>query len=56
MRHRQEGASFRQNPITRPYRRMAVTLARVTNGDTDAARAIAVAAADKIKLSYGPET
>lgn len=43
-------------PVTRPYRRMAVTLARVTNGDTDAARAIAVAAADKIKLSYGPET
>ena len=43
-------------PVTRPYRRMAVTLARVTNGDSDAARAIAVAAADKIMLSYGPET
>ena len=43
-------------PVTRPYRRMAVTLARVNSRDTDAARAIALAAADKIKLSYGPET
>ncbi len=43
-------------PITRPYRRMAVTLARVSNGDTDAARALAVAAAKKININYGPET
>lgn len=41
-------------PVTRPYRRMAVTLARVNNGDTDAAREIAVAAAAKITINYGP--
>ena len=41
-------------PVTRPYRRMAVTLARVNNGDTDAARAIAVSAAEKIAINYGP--
>lgn len=41
-------------PVTRPYRRMAVTLARVNKGDTDAARAIAVAAAEKILINYGP--
>ena len=41
-------------PVTRPYRRMAVTLARVNKGDTDAARAIAVAAAAKIVINYGP--
>ena len=40
-------------PVTRPYRRMGVTLARVTGGDTDAARAVAVAAADKIIINYG---
>ena len=43
-------------PVTRPYRRMAVTLARVSNGDTDAARAIAVAAAQKISINYGRQT
>ena len=43
-------------PVTRPYRRMAVTLTRVSNADTDAARVLAVAAADKIKLSYRPDT
>lgn len=42
-------------PVTRPYRRMAVTLARVNNGDTDEARAIAVAAAQKISINYGPQ-
>ena len=41
-------------PVTRPYRRMAVTLARVNNGDTDATRAIAVAAAEKIVINYRP--
>lgn len=40
-------------PVTRPYRRMGVTLARVTDGDTDKARAVAVAAADKIVINYG---
>ena len=43
-------------PVTRPYRRMAVALARVSSGDTDAARKIAVAAAEKITINYGPET
>ena len=43
-------------PVTRPYRRMAVALARVSIGDTDAARKIAVAAAEKITINYGPET
>ena len=43
-------------PVTRPYRRMAVTLARVNNGNTDVARAIAVAAAQKISINYGPQT
>lgn len=41
-------------PVTRPYRRMAVTLARVASGDTDKARAVAVAAAEKIVINYGP--
>lgn len=41
-------------PVTRPYRRMAVTLARVTDGNTDKARAVAVAAAGKITINYGP--
>ncbi len=40
-------------PVTRPYRRMAVALARVVNGDTDAARKIAVEAASLIKIRYG---
>ena len=43
-------------PVTRPYRRMAVTLARVNSGDTDAAREIAVAAAAKLSINYGPQT
>lgn len=41
-------------PVTRPYRRMGVTLARVTDRDTDKARAVAVAAAGKITINYGP--
>ena len=40
-------------PVTRPYRRMGVTLARVSDGDTDKARAVAVAAAGKIVINYG---
>jgi phosphoribosylglycinamide formyltransferase 2 len=40
-------------PVTRPYRRMAVALARVGNGDTDAARRIATDAANLIKIRYG---
>jgi phosphoribosylglycinamide formyltransferase 2 len=40
-------------PVTRPYRRMGVTLARVVDGDTDKARAVAVAAAEKIIIKYG---
>jgi phosphoribosylglycinamide formyltransferase 2 len=40
-------------PVTRPYRRMGVTLARVTDGNTDKARRIAVAAAGKIAINYG---
>lgn len=40
-------------PVTRPYRRMGVTLARVADGDTDKARAVAVAAAGKIAINYG---
>lgn len=38
-------------PSTRPWRRMAVTLARA--GDTDRARALAVAAAARVKINYG---
>ena len=40
-------------PVTRPYRRMGVTLARVMDGDTDKARAAAVSAAEKIIINYG---
>jgi phosphoribosylglycinamide formyltransferase 2 len=40
-------------PVTRPYRRMGVALARVADGDTDKARAVAVAAAEKIIINYG---
>jgi phosphoribosylglycinamide formyltransferase 2 len=43
-------------PVTRPYRRMAVTLARAENGDTGVARKIALDAAAKIAINYGPET
>ena len=39
-------------PVTRPYRRMGVTLARVANGTTDDARAAAVAAAGKLTIDY----
>ena len=37
-------------PVTRPYRRMGVTLARVANGTTDDARAAAVAAAAQLTI------
>ncbi len=43
-------------PVTRPYRRMAVTLARANNGDTYVARKIARDAAAKILINYGPDT
>ncbi len=43
-------------PVTRPYRRMAVALARVDGGDTNAARKIAAEAADRIKIRYGDGT
>ena len=39
-------------PVTRPYRRMGVALARVAGGTTDEARAAAVAAAAKLKIAY----
>ena len=39
-------------PVTRPYRRMGVTLARVAGGTTDDARAVAVAAAGKLAIDY----
>lgn len=39
-------------PVTRPYRRMGVTLARVADGTTDEARAAAVAAAAKLVIDY----
>lgn len=39
-------------PVTRPYRRMGVTLAKVANGTTDDARAAAVAAAGKLTINY----
>ncbi len=39
-------------PVTRPYRRMGVTLARVEKGTTDDARRIANAAAAKLGLAY----
>lgn len=42
-------------PVTRPYRRMAVTLARVNSGNADTARAIAVVAAEKITINYGTD-
>ena len=38
-------------PTSRPYRRMGVALA--TAGDTDTARALARAAADKVRIVYG---
>ncbi|MBX7199381.1 MAG: formate-dependent phosphoribosylglycinamide formyltransferase [Rhodospirillaceae bacterium] len=39
-------------PTTRPYRRMAVALALVREGDTDLARKLAKQAADKVKITY----
>ena len=39
-------------PVTRPYRWMGVTLARVAGGTTDDARAAAVAAAAKLVIDY----
>jgi phosphoribosylglycinamide formyltransferase 2 len=39
-------------PVTRPYRRMGVALARVAGGTTDDARAAAVAAAARITIDY----
>jgi phosphoribosylglycinamide formyltransferase 2 len=37
-------------PTTRPHRRMAVALARMAEGDTDAARALAVEAAEAVRI------
>jgi phosphoribosylglycinamide formyltransferase 2 len=39
-------------PVTRPWRRMGVTLARVADGTTDDARAAAVAAAARLRIEY----
>ena len=39
-------------PVTRPYRRMGVTLARVAGGTTDDARVAAVAAAARLTIDY----
>jgi phosphoribosylglycinamide formyltransferase 2 len=39
-------------PVTRPYRRMGLTLAKVAGGTTDQARAAAVAAAAKLVIDY----
>ena len=39
-------------PVTRPYRRMGVALARVAGGSTDEARAAAVAAATRVHIIY----
>ncbi len=39
-------------PLTRPYRRMGVALAKVAGGTTDDARAAAVAAADRLAIQY----
>ncbi len=39
-------------PVTRPWRRMGVTLARVAGGTTDDARAAAVAAAAELFIDY----
>jgi len=38
-------------PVTRPYRRMGVALARA--GDTDTARRLAAEAAGKVRIVYG---
>jgi phosphoribosylglycinamide formyltransferase 2 len=39
-------------PVTRPYRRMGVALAKVAGGTTDDARDAAVAAAGKLTINY----
>ena len=39
-------------PVTRPYRRMGVALARVADGTIEAAREAAVAAAAKLRIEY----
>ena len=39
-------------PVTRPYRRMGIALARIEGGTTDEARAVAAAAAGKLKINY----
>lgn len=39
-------------PVTRPYRRMGVTLAKVAGGTTDDARAAAEAAAARLAIAY----
>ncbi|WP_194953778.1 formate-dependent phosphoribosylglycinamide formyltransferase [Sphingopyxis solisilvae] len=39
-------------PVTRPHRRMGVTLAKVTGGSSDDARTAAVAAAAKLSIDY----
>ena len=39
-------------PVTRPWRRMGVTLAKVAGGTTDSARAAAGAAAGKLGIEY----
>ncbi|MFZ5726961.1 MAG: formate-dependent phosphoribosylglycinamide formyltransferase [Pseudomonadota bacterium] len=39
-------------PVTRPWRRMGVALAKVAGGTTDDARAAAVAAAGKLTIDY----
>ena len=39
-------------PVTRPYRRMGIALARAEGGTTDEARAAAAAAAAKLKIGY----
>jgi phosphoribosylglycinamide formyltransferase 2 len=39
-------------PVTRPYRRMGVALARVGDGDVAKARSLAVAAAAKVRIEY----
>lgn len=39
-------------PVTRPWRRMGVALAKVAGGTTDDARAAAVAAADRLAIDY----
>ena len=39
-------------PVTRPWRRMGIALARVTEGTTDEARVVAAAAAAKLSIDY----